>query len=131
MTEEPPSEPPRSLRRVARSFRYAFRGLQYVLATQPNARVHAGLSVTTIALGFWLGLTRIEWCLVIGAIGLVWTAEALNTVLETVVDLVSPDHHPLAGRIKDVAAGAVLCAAITALILGVAIFFPKLVALFR
>ena len=82
-----------------------------------------------VAAGFWFGISRGEWCAVIAAIGLVWTAEGLNTALEAVVDLVSPDQHPLAGRAKDVAAGAVLCAAISALVIGLLIFGPRLCAL--
>ena len=116
--------------RVVRSFGYAFRGVRYVLATQVNARIHAGVSIVVVLLGLGLGLARMEWCVVIGAIGLVWTAEALNTVFEALIDLVSPQHHPLAGRVKDVAAGAVLCAAITSAILGAMIFVPKLLAVF-
>ena len=65
----------------------------------------------------------------VAAIGLVWTAEGVNTAIEAVVDLVSPDSHPLAGRAKDVAAGAVLCAAIAALVIGVLIFGPRVWAL--
>jgi diacylglycerol kinase (ATP) len=124
-----PVAQPGSLGRLVRSFGYAFRGVCFVLATQANARIHAGVSVVVVALGFFLGLSQLEWCAVIAAIGLVWTAEALNTVFETLIDLVSPEHHPLAGRVKDVAAGAVLCATVTSAILGAMIFIPKL--LFR
>ena len=69
---------------------------------------------------------RLEWCAIVAAIGLVWTAEGLNTALEALTDLVSPGEHPLAGRAKDMAAGAVLCAAIAAAIIGAIIFLPKL-----
>ena len=111
------------------SFRDAWRGLHVQLSTQANARIHALASVLAIGLGWRLGLTATEWCLVIGAIGLVWTAETFNTAIEFLVDLVSPEINPLAGRVKDLAAGAVLAAAITAAAIGALIFLPKLLAL--
>jgi diacylglycerol kinase (ATP) len=81
-----------------------------------------------MALGFVLGLERWEWCVLAGATGLVWVAECLNTALEALADLASPGEHPLAGRAKDIAAGAVLCASATAVIVGCLVFGPKLVA---
>ncbi|MGB8168211.1 MAG: diacylglycerol kinase family protein, partial [Chthoniobacteraceae bacterium] len=77
------------------------------------------------------GLERWEWAAVVGAIGLVWTAEGLNTAVEALTDLVSPGEHPLAGRAKDVAAGAVLCAATSAAVIGLVVFVPRLAALCR
>ena len=126
---EHPTAPPTSRGRLARSFGYAFRGLGILLRTQANARIHAAATMLAVAAGFWFDISRGEWCAVIAAIGLVWTAEGLNTALEAVVDLVSPDQHPLAGRAKDVAAGAVLCAAISAFVIGLLIFGPRLCAL--
>ena len=111
--------------RVA-SFGFALRGLRILVATQANARIHAVATVLTVGAGFWFALTRMEWCAVIAAIGLVWTAEGLNTALEFLTDLVSPEQHPLAGKAKDVAAGAVLAASITAVVIGAIIFGPKL-----
>lgn len=108
---------------------YALRGLRTQFATQVNTRIHAVATVLVVALGFWCGLTRLEWCAIVAAIGLVWTAEGLNTALEFLTDLVSPEHHPLAEKAKDVAAGAVLAAAIAAAVIGALIFLPKLVAL--
>ena len=74
-------------------------------------------------------ITCAEWLAVIAAIGLVWTAEGLNTAIEALVDLVSPEQHPLAGRAKDVAAGAVLLAALAATAIGLLVFGPRLLAL--
>lgn len=111
------------------SFRWAFRGLGHCLRTQPNARIHAAATAVALALGFWLGLARWEWCAVLAVTGLVWAAELFNTAIEGLVDLVSPERQPLAGRIKDVAAGAVLAAAIAAALVGAIIFLPKLWAL--
>ena len=124
-----PTPPPDPRWRLARSFGYALRGLGGMLVTQANARIHAGATLLVVAAGFWLRISSGEWCAVTAAIGLVWLAEGLNTALETLVDLVSPGVHPLAGRAKDVAAGAVLCAALTALVIGAVIFVPRLAAL--
>jgi diacylglycerol kinase (ATP) len=96
-----------------------------LVRTQANARIHLGISVIVVGAGFFYGLSRGEWCAVAAAIGLVWTAEGLNTAIEAVVDLVSPDYHELAGRAKDLAAGAVLCASIAATIIGLLIFWPR------
>ena len=111
--------------RVA-SFGYALRGLWTLIATQANARIHAVATVLVIGAGFWCALTRLEWCAVLAAIGLVWIAEGLNTALEFLTDLVSPEQHPLAGKAKDVAAGAVLAACIAAAAIGAIIFGPRL-----
>ena len=128
MSDRPPA-PPDPRGRLARSFGYALRGLGMMLRTQANARLHAAAAVLAVAAGFWFRIAHVEWCAVVAAIGLVWTAEGLNTAIEAVVDLVSPERHPLAGRAKDVAAGAVLCAALAALATGVLIFGPRVWAL--
>jgi diacylglycerol kinase (ATP) len=96
-----------------------------LVRTQANARIHLGISVIVVGAGFYYGLSRGEWCAVVAAIGLVWTAEGLNTAIEAVVDLVSPEYHELAGRAKDLAAGAVLCASIAAGVIGALIFWPR------
>jgi len=110
------------------SFGYACRGLQILFVTQPNARAHLVATAAVCAAGFWWRITALEWCALAGAIGLVSTAEALNTALEFYADLVSPGFHPLAGKAKDVAAGAVLAASIAAAVIGAIIFVPKIVA---
>ena len=109
-----------------RSFGYAFRGLAICFHTQANARIHALATVVVVALGFALRLAAWEWCAVVLSIAAVWAAECFNTAMEGVVDLVSPERQPLAGRIKDLAAGAVLAAAISAAAVGAIIFGPKL-----
>jgi len=114
---------------LARSFGHAFCGTGFLLRTQANARIHAVATVVAVAAGFWFRISQGEWCAVVAAVGLVWTAEGVNTAIEAVVDLVSPDSHPLAGRAKDVAAGAVLCAAFAALGIGLLIFGPRVWAL--
>lgn len=100
-----------------------------LLRTQPNARIHAVATVLAVAAGCVLGISRSEWCAVIGVSGLVWMAEGMNTAIESVVDLLSPEWKDAAGRAKDVAAGAVLLAAIAAALVGALIFWPRLWAL--
>ena len=128
MSDRPPT-PSHPRGRLLRSFGYAFRGIGILLRTQANARIHATATVLVVIAGFWFRISRGEWCAVTAAIGLVWTAEGVNTALETVVDLVSPEPHPLAGRAKDVAAGAVLCAALAAAVVGTIIFGPRVWAM--
>ncbi|KAA9333500.1 diacylglycerol kinase family protein [Hymenobacter busanensis] len=89
-------------------------------------RFHAWATVAVVALGLWLPLSRHDWAVLALAIGAVWTAEMLNTALETLVNLVSPDYHPLAGRVKDIAAGAVLLMGIAAAAVGLLILGPPL-----
>lgn len=110
----------------ARDFMFAFHGLKYVFRTQRNARFHLTAAAVVIFLGFLLDVSRIEWCLLLFSIGFVLAAEAFNTAIESLTDLASPDIHKLAEITKDVSAGAVLLAAITAAIIGAAIFLPKI-----
>jgi diacylglycerol kinase len=117
----------RSKDRVA-SFRFALAGCGHVLRTQTNARIHAAVTIAVVGVAVWLEVGRIEWALLILTIGLVWVAEFMNTALEAVVDLASPQWHPLAKTAKDVAAGAVLLSAITAVIVGMLILGPPLYA---
>jgi diacylglycerol kinase len=108
------------------SFHYAFSGLWYVLRTQRNAWIHATITITVTILGFWLKLERHDWAFIIIAICFVWLAEIINTALEAITDLASPEQHPLARVGKDVGAGAVLLASITAIIVGLLILLPPL-----
>jgi diacylglycerol kinase (ATP) len=110
----------------ARSFRYAFEGWWYVIRTQRNAWIHAVIGIGVLALSAWLHLRRLEWALIILSIALVWTAEFLNTALEAVVDLASPEHHELAKVGKDVGAAAVLIAATAAVLVGLLVLGPPL-----
>lgn len=111
------------------SFRYAFQGIGNLLRTQPNARIHLLATVAVLAFGWYLHLSPSEWCIIIVCISAVWAAEAFNTAVEYLVDLVSPQYHPLAGKAKDVAAAAVLICAIGACLVGFIIFGPKIEAL--
>ena len=108
------------------SFRHAFSGWWFVIRTQRNAWIHAIISVLVISVSLWLGISPGSWALIILAIALVWTAEFLNTALEAVVDLASPQQHQLAQVGKDVGAAAVLIAAASAALIGFLILGPPL-----
>jgi diacylglycerol kinase (ATP) len=95
-----------------------------LLATQHNARIHLVATILVIAAAFYFGLAAAEWILLLIVVGIVWAAEAINTALELIIDMVSPQKHPLAGRAKDVAAAAVLITAIIAALVGVILFAP-------
>ena len=110
----------------ALSFRYAFAGWWFVIRTQRNAWIHAVVSIAVVIVSFWLGLSAHEWAVIVLAIALVWTAEFLNTALEAVVDLASPQQHYLAKVGKDVGAAAVLIAAGSAALIGFLILGPPL-----
>ena len=128
MTSKPPPDPRFRWQNRLRSFVYAGRGLAWLFKTQHNAWLHLVAAVGAIGAGFYFGLSAVEWALVAGVIGAVLAAEAFNTALELLVDFISPEYHPLAGRIKDVAAGAVLLTAGAAVVVGVLVFGPKLMA---
>jgi diacylglycerol kinase (ATP) len=97
------------------------------LLEERNARMLLAGTAVTIAGGFYFKLAALEWCAVIFAIALLWVAEGLNSALERLTDLVSPGFHPLAGKAKDIAAGAVMIALIAAVSIGIVIFGPRLV----
>jgi diacylglycerol kinase len=115
-----------NLSQRGRSFAHALRGLGYLVRTQPHARLHLIATTGVIVAGMVLEVSRGEWLLLVLAIGLVWMAEALNTALEALADAVHPEHHPLVGRAKDVAAAGVLLSAMAAAIVGLWIFLPRL-----
>ncbi len=107
------------------SFRYAFAGITDLLRTQVNARIHLFCFFVVVAAGFYFDIERWEWCAILGASALVFSLEAVNTALEYLTDLASPDIHPLAGKAKDAAAGAVLIGAIFSVIIGIIIFWER------
>ena len=108
------------------SFRYAFQGWRYLFKTQRNAWIHTLIGSLVILMGFWLGLEARDWAILVLTIAMVFMAEFLNTAIEAVVDLASPALHPLAKVGKDVGAGAVLVAALAAIIVGLLILGPPL-----
>jgi diacylglycerol kinase len=115
-----------SIQAFLKSFSYAFEGIAHVVVTQRNMRVHLTVAIVIMLLGLWLGITTIEWALIALTMGVIFAAEMLNTVVESLVDLMSPDHHPLAKVAKDAAAGAVLLLAIFATLVGLFILGPRL-----
>ena len=108
------------------SFRNAIRGWWFVIRTQKNAWIHAVITVLVIVVGLTLKLPIRDWAVLLVTISTVWTAEFLNSALEAVVDLASPDQHPLARVGKDVGAAAVLISALAAILVGFMILGPPL-----
>jgi len=119
---------PNPLKSRILSFKYAFAGLADLFKTQPNALIHLSVAILVVIAGFFFDISATEWAVVVLAIGMVISAEAFNTGLEHLTDLVSPDPHPLAGKTKDVAAAGVLLAAFGAAGAGLIIFLPKVLA---
>jgi diacylglycerol kinase (ATP) len=109
------------------SFSFAGQGVWHVVRTQRNMRVHLLAASGAVAAGLVLRISAVDWASVVIAIGLVLTTEALNTVVEALVDLCTAEFHPLAKIAKDVAAGAVLISSVAALGVGIAVFLPRLV----
>jgi diacylglycerol kinase (ATP) len=119
------------VRRIVRSFGYAFEGLATIVRTQPNFWVHVAAAIAALTLGVELHLSPVELALIVLSIGLVLVVEGVNTAIETVCDLVSPGHHPLIKRAKDISAASVLIAAATAVVLAALLFGPRLASLLR
>ncbi len=108
------------------SFRHAFAGWWHVLRTQRNAWIHAVISTAVVIVGLWVRLERRDWAIILLTIAVVWMGEFINTALEAIVDLASPEIHPLAKVGKDVGAAAVLIAALAAVLVGLLILGPPL-----
>lgn len=108
------------------SFKYALKGLKLLFKTQHNAWIHLAAFVLIVVSGYYFKLNKMEWIAILFAAGFVFTAEIINTSIEFLTDHVSPAKHEQAGKVKDLAAAAVLIAAITALLIGALIFIPKI-----
>ena len=113
---------------LLRSFGYAFEGVAYIVRTQQNARIELAIAVGAVALAAWLGLSPLEWAVLVITIALVVALEWINTSLELAVSLASPERHRSAKAAKDVAAACVLLGAITSIIVGLLLFAPRLVS---
>ncbi len=109
------------------SFYYAFQGLLFLFHSQFHAKIHFIFTIAVIFVGFYFSITKTEWLILLICIASVWSLEAVNTAIEQVVDLVTPNYHEKAKNAKDVAAAAVLIAAIFSAIIGFLIFVPYLV----
>ena len=119
-----------SIVKRAKSFTHAGRGIWIFLKTTHNAWVHLAILIVAVILGIYFNIGNIEWAFLVFAGGLVLAAEAFNTAIEIDIDLTSPEYHPSARDTKDVAAGAVLISALTALIVGILIFGHHIVDMF-
>ena len=108
------------------SFDYAWQGIGHVVRTQRNMRIHLAIAVAVLALATILGLATVEWAILLLCMVAVLVAEMLNTVVESIVDLVTAQYHPLAKVAKDVAAGAVLVTAIGSAGIGLLVLGPHL-----
>ncbi len=108
------------------SFKFAIEGIILLLKTEHNAWIHLLSALLVIFMGFYMSLSITEWCFIVFAIGFVFVAEIINTSIEYLTDLVSPNYHEKAKKVKDLAAGGVLIASIIALSIGLIIFLPKL-----
>ena len=107
-----------------KSFGYALKGIASFITKEANAWIHCLAIITVSIVGIYFNISTVEWCIVLLCFAMVLAAEAFNTAIERLVNLVSPDYHTLAGDVKDIAAGAVLICAIAAAIIGVIVFIP-------
>lgn len=107
-----------------KSFRYAIQGIVLMVKSQHNAWLHATASFLVLVVASFFRLSAVEWCWMVIAIMAVWTAEALNTALEFLADVASPEFHPLVEKAKDVAAGAVLISAAGSVVIALLILGP-------
>jgi diacylglycerol kinase (ATP) len=114
--------------KMLRSFRHAIRGLKFLLE-ENNFKFHLLASVIVLLAGFYVKLSNTEWVIIVTQIGLVSAAETFNTAIEKLCDFVSPEHQPLIGKVKDLAAAAVLIVSVVAVIVGIIIFLPKVLVL--
>ncbi len=117
------------MHRLIRSFGHAFSGIGHGLQTQANLRIHLVFAVAAVVAGLWLHISVIEWAILAVTIMVVLSAELFNTAIEAVVDRTGSEPHPLSKIAKDTAAGAVLIGALGAVIVGLLIFGPRLLAL--
>lgn len=120
---------PVNIRKALRSFRFAGMGVYSLFRYENNARIHLIACLLVILAGIFFRISAAEWCIIIIQIGLVWSAEAVNTAIEKLADVVSPGYHPAIKDVKDIAAAGVLILAGSAVIVGSIIFIPKLLTM--
>lgn len=113
------------------AFKNAFNGMKFVFTTQRNAKIHLLITILVVLLGIFFKLSALQWTAIIFSIGIVWAFESVNTAIEQLTDLASPEYHILAKIAKDCAAASVLVASITAIAIGLVIFFPKFIIVFK
>jgi diacylglycerol kinase len=118
-----------SIRARLQSFRHAFRGFRWLFGEEPNAWIHLAVTVVLVPVCFLLKLSLIEWAIIVICIGLVFSLELLNSAIERMCDKISPERDPQIGKIKDIAAAAVLIGAIVSAVVGLIILLPKILKL--
>ena len=114
-------------KRLKNSFKYAFQGIKQSYKGEQNLKIHTFFAILVILFGFFFKISYIEWLICLTLIGLVLMAEFFNTAIEYVVDLASPEVHPLAKAAKDTASAGVLIMAIVSAVIGLIIFLPKII----
>lgn len=117
-----------SWKKRAKSFQYAFMGIGKLLREEHNSRIHLTVMILVVIFGILFDISKTEWCIVALCCGGVLMAEAMNSAIEAIADLVSPEYHPLIGKAKDIAAAGVLMMAIAAAACGLMIFLPHLLS---
>lgn len=115
------------MNRLFNSFKYAWQGIREVITKEKNMKIHIFILVSVVFTGIVFKVSAIEWITIAICAGLVLSAEMFNTAIELLVDKVSPEKNSIAGRIKDIAAGAVLITAIASIFVGMIIFIPKII----
>ncbi|OEK01501.1 hypothetical protein BFP97_08190 [Roseivirga sp. 4D4] len=113
-----------NIRDRIKSFGHAIRGIRITIWAEHNFRIHLVAALIVIALATYFEVSTSDWLWLVLSISLVFITEMINTAIERLVDMVEPDQNPLAGKIKDIAAGAVLLSAITSVVIGVLVFWP-------
>lgn len=120
-----------TLKKRLRSFKFAFNGIKLLIRNEHNAWIHCFAAICVTIAGFYFNISSTEWIAVIFAIGTVLAAEAVNSSIEAFADLVSPEYNDAIKKTKDLAAGAVLILAISAAIVGIIIFVPKIIEVYN
>ncbi len=115
------------MKKLFQSFGFAWKGIRAVFSTENNMKIHISVAILVVLFGFLFQISLGEWLAVLICIGLVISSEMINTAFETLVDKVSPEKDPLAGKTKDIAAGAVLINAAISVVVGLIVFLPKVI----
>ena len=115
-----------SISTLVKSFGYALNGLKILFKEEPNARIHLLAAIAVVIAGYFFEISTIEWIAIVFAIGFVLTMEAINSAIEGLSDFVSPEKHEMIKKIKDLSAAGVLISALTALVIGLIVFVPKI-----
>ena len=118
-----------SIKRLRKSFGYAFKGIDDVIKHEPNMKIHVVVAILVVIMAFILKVSIIEWIILVLLIGAVLATETINTTIENLVDMYTKEYDEKAKIVKDTAAGTVLILAITSAIIGLIIFIPKIIYL--